>query len=173
MKNKYISHVGHHFVQLNLRTFNCAYSLILFLLISPVILFASSPSLLTIKTPEKSITFNVEIAKTPAEQAYGLMDRKTLAKNAGMLFVYENASELSFWMKNTLIPLDIIFIDASKKIVGIQTMTPCHEIACPIYNSKKPAQYALEINAGLSKQYRLSAGNAIALSNKLSLRSRF
>lgn len=134
-------------------------SLSFFLL--PTILFASSTSLLTIKTAEKNISFNVEVAKTPTEQSYGLMNRKNLAKNAGMLFVYDNASELSFWMKNTLIPLDIIFVDASKKIVDIQTMTPCHEVTCPIYHSKKPAQYALEINAGLSRQYNISTGNRV------------
>lgn len=132
----------------------------------PTFSFAESTSLLTIKTPEKNITFNVEIAKTPTEQAYGLMDRKSLADNTGMLFVYDKPSELSFWMKNTLIPLDIIFIDSEKKIVDIQTMTPCHEVSCPVYNSKKPAQYALEINAGLSKQYHLSTGNDIILSKK-------
>ncbi len=132
-----------------------------FFFLSPTIILASNTSQLTIKTAEKNITFNVEIAKTPTEQAYGLMDRKTLAKNAGMLFVYDNASQLSFWMKNTLIPLDIIFIDASKKIVDIETMAPCHEASCPIYNSKKPAQYALEINAGLSKQDGISSGDRV------------
>jgi len=70
-----------------------------------------------------------------------------------MLFVYKQPKKRGFWMKNTLIPLDILFINASRKIVDIQTMLPCKTSHCIHYRSKQPAQYALEINAGLAKQW--------------------
>jgi uncharacterized membrane protein (UPF0127 family) len=94
--------------------------------------------------------FFVETASTPQEQLTGLMHRTELPQNQGMLFIYPDSKIRSFWMKNTLIPLDIIFIDQNQQIINIHTATPCLSEQCPTYQSHSPAQFILEINAGLS-----------------------
>ena len=109
----------------------------------------------------RSAKIQAELASTEAQRELGLMNRKNLNANNGMLFIYNESSYLSFWMKNTLIPLDILFIDANKKIIDIQTMTPCVKDPCFIYISKYPAQYALEINAGSSKKLGIQVGDQL------------
>ena len=91
------------------------------------------------------------------------MYRKHLGEKEGMLFVYNEERILSFWMKNTLIPLDIIFIDKGNIIVDIKTMLPCENNPCPSYASDKPAMYALEINAGAAEKFNISAGDNIEI----------
>lgn len=87
----------------------------------------------------------LEYAITPEEQTRGLMFRKHLAKDAGMLFVYNTPIVATFWMKNTHIPLDIAFINGLGEIIDIQPMEPMstHKIKSP-----KPCKYALEVNRG-------------------------
>ena len=87
----------------------------------------------------------VEIADDDAERAKGLMFRESLPRDEGMLFVYESERRLSFWMRNTLIPLDVAYIDSQGRIVDIQTMEPRDETS---HWSASDAQYALEMNAG-------------------------
>lgn len=138
----------------------------------PIILMLatlSSPSFaktctLTIEAKSGPIKIYAEEANTDEERARGLMFRKKLDDNRGMLFIYSTPQILSFWMQHTLIPLDILFIDASKKIIDIQTMPPCHQLSCPIYQSNKPAQYALEINGGLSKKLTIAVNDDVTLS---------
>ncbi len=108
---------------------------------------------------DKSIQFNVEIADTPDLTSLGLMNREYLAEDAGMLFVFPYPDKRSFWMKNTIIPLDIIFIDGSGKIIQIsETTTPysTESIVC-----LKPAQYVLEVNAGITEQHKINIGDII------------
>ena len=103
----------------------------------------------------------VELAETPEQQAYGLMNRTKLAENAGMLFVFEQERTLQFWMKNTLINLDIAYIDKNKKIIDIQQMKAVNSILetnIPNYPSKRPAQFALEMNAGWFKKNKIKEG---------------
>jgi len=92
----------------------------------------------------------VEIADTPSKQARGLMFRKSLPKDHGMLFVFESERELSFWMKNTLIPLSIGFFDKERKLLEVQEMSPAiaGELYPRTYKSSKPAMYALEMEKG-------------------------
>ena len=102
----------------------------------------------------KGHVFALEIAATPAERARGLMNRESLAQDSGMLFVFLTESPLNFWMKNTLIPLDILYMDSAGVVVDIQTMTPQPGVSdseLREYPSAAPAQYALEINAGLAE----------------------
>lgn len=108
---------------------------------------------------------SLEIAKTAIEKEIGLMNRLSLEENSGMLFVYEEPRILSFWMKNTLIPLDIIFLDQEKKIVSIETMLPCpkQERNCPITLSKKEGVFALEVNQGKAMGWNLKEGDSIQL----------
>ncbi len=90
-----------------------------------------------------------EIVRTPEEHAQGLMHRKYLCENCGMLFVFADEKERIFWMKNTLIPLDIYFYDAGGKLVdSVRNMRPEPETAEPMVFQSKPAQFVLEVNSG-------------------------
>lgn len=104
---------------------------------------------LFIQSLDSTISVYVEIADEQHEQNQGLMFRENLEWDRGMFFVFEDERMLSFWMKNTLIPLDMLFIDADFRIVDIkENVSPCKEDPCPSYPSKKPAKYVLEVNAG-------------------------
>lgn len=95
-------------------------------------------------------TLTVEIAKTSAQHSQGLMHRKSLPENQGMLFVFEDESTRFFWMKNTLIDLSIGYFDKNKVLVDIQEMTATSvlETRPKTYPSAKPAMYALEMTKG-------------------------
>ena len=93
--------------------------------------------------------FEVEIANTNESRQKGLMFRESLEKNKGMLFVFDYEEKHSFWMKNTLLPLDIIWISKDKKIVDIQAMQPCTEDPCKSYQPIANSKYVLEVGAGI------------------------
>ncbi|MDP2690903.1 MAG: DUF192 domain-containing protein [bacterium] len=135
-----------------------------FLLTSVLLSSACTPQGISseILTPSGD-RIRVELAVTTEEQQLGLMNRKSLHPDAGMLFVFEQERPLSFWMKNTLIPLDILYIDAKQVVVDIQTMDPCppETQACPTYPSAGNAQYALEINAGRALELEIKAGDPL------------
>ncbi len=105
------------------------------------------------------IKLDIEIVQDPDARAQGLMHRKELPENQGMLFVFETTRILSFWMRNTFIPLDIAFIDNSGKIVDIQMMEPLDE--SKQYTSSAPALYALEVNAGWFKKNGIKIGSDV------------
>jgi uncharacterized membrane protein (UPF0127 family) len=111
----------------------------------------------------EEVEVRVEVADDLAEQAKGLMDRTTLGENRGMLFVYPEERVLSFWMKNTLIPLSIAFIDSERRIIDIQDMKPLDDEP-PHYVSAEPAQYALEVNQGFFEERDVRVGNRVELS---------
>ena len=101
------------------------------------------------------------MARTPSERARGLMERANLPQEDAMLFVFEAEEYRSFWMKNTLIPLDILFLDARGVVVDVQTMYPQIEAtdgALKVYRSAQPARYALEMNAGLAELLEIAPG---------------
>jgi len=105
------------------------------------------------------IKIDVEIANTDEARQQGLMFRNSLEENEGMLFVFDNEEKREFWMKNTFIPLDIIFLDKNMQVVSIiESMEPCKEANCPTYSSKVPATYALEVNAGFVKENNINEG---------------
>ena len=102
------------------------------------------------------VEVQVEIADEEAEQQRGLMERTALAEEAGMLFVFRGERPLSFWMKDTLIPLSIAYIDGDGGIVDIQDMQPLDESSHP---SAAPAQYALEVNQGFFEARGVQVGD--------------
>jgi uncharacterized protein len=107
--------------------------------------------------------FSVEVADTEDLRERGLMFRRELTPDQGMLFIHDEASPIAYWMKNTYIPLDILYFDEQKKLVSAQlNVPPCGEQEqCPIYPSAGPAKYVLEINAGLAEQLKLKPGDTL------------
>jgi uncharacterized protein len=106
----------------------------------------------------KKVEVQVEVADDVAEQAKGLMYRKALGEDRGMLFVYPDERKLSFWMKNTLIPLSIAYIDSEGRIVDILDMKPLDDKP-PHYTSSEPVQYALEVNQGFFEKVGVKVGD--------------
>jgi uncharacterized protein len=100
-----------------------------------------------------------EVATTEAHQKQGLMFRQSMGTNEGMLFVYDVPVGLCMWMKNTLIPLSVAFIDADGKIVNIEDMKPQ---TTTNHCGKKPVRYALEMNRGWFKQKNITPGTIIS-----------
>ncbi len=93
--------------------------------------------------------FLVEIADTAEERQLGLMRRTSMPANQGMIFEWEDEGVRTFWMKNTLIPLDMIWLDANKTIVDIKAAEPCTTEDCPTYQGQGVAKYVLELNQGV------------------------
>jgi uncharacterized membrane protein (UPF0127 family) len=104
----------------------------------------------------------VEVAESPADLQRGLMNRRSLAQDSGMLFIFPEESPRSFWMKDTLIPLDMIFISRDLVIVDIATMQPCAIDPCPAYTSRQPAQFVLEVNAGYCRSHNIAIKDRIS-----------
>ena len=109
--------------------------------------------------------YTVEVANDDAERARGLMFRDTLADGHGMLFIHDRTEPLAYWMKNTRIPLDILYFDDALELVSQQRdVPPCSAgNACPAYPSAAPARYVLELNAGEAARLQLSAGMRMRL----------
>jgi len=135
--------------------------------ILPIILIISLISLSCVykrqskvKIEIKDRIYTFELASTREQRKKGLMFRKKLALNGGMLFVYPNRTNLSFYMKNTLIPLDIAFIDSNLKITEIRQMLPLDETSI---ESKEEAQYALEVNKGFFDKAGIKAEDKIKI----------
>jgi uncharacterized membrane protein (UPF0127 family) len=126
----------------------------------------------TLKTGTKTVVLRVEIADDPDERALGLMHRRKLAADAGMVFVYGSPSRGGFWMKNTLIPLDIAFYDVRGRVVRTFRMTPCKADPCKIYDPGVSYRGALEVNAGSFRRWNLKRGSTIAVKPATSRRPR-
>lgn len=103
----------------------------------------------------KNNNFYLEKATTPKQKSLGLMYRDSLEINKGMIFIYDAEEPRSFYMKNTLIPLDLIFLDNEKKIIDTKlNFQPCKTDVCPTFTSK-PAKYVIEINSGRFNELEL------------------
>ena len=113
---------------------------------------------LTIRSKNGVHHFTVEVAATPEQQERGLMFRKSLAGDRGMIFPYDPPQQVAFWMKNTLIPLDIIFIRADGRIARIANAKPLDVTPLP---SGEPAAAVLEIRGGRAAQLGISAGDKV------------
>jgi len=109
--------------------------------------------------------YTVEIADDNSERARGLMFREHMAPDAGMLFIHENEQPLAYWMKNTRIPLDILYFDQDLVLVSQQRDVPPCSLGdrCPSYASDAPARYVLELNAGEAAELGLRDGAELQL----------
>ena len=106
------------------------------------------------------VCLDVELALTDAQQTQGLQYRESLKRDKGMLFVFGEPSQVAFWMKNTLISLDIIWLDQRKKIIYIEKNTPpCLQEKCPTYGPAESCRYVLEANAGWADANDISIGD--------------
>lgn len=103
----------------------------------------------------------VEIARTEEQQARGLMYRSSMPQDHGMLFLFPDEIDHRFWMKNTYIPLDMIFIAADGRVAGIHpNATPLSEVPISV---EKPAKWVLEVNGGWAEKHGVAAGDAVGL----------
>jgi len=104
--------------------------------------------------------FTVEVATDDASRAHGLMDRTFMPADHGMLFVFPDDAVRTFWMKDTLIPLDMLFFDARRRVVTVlHDVPPCKADPCPIYPSTQPARYVLELNGGVAAKLGARRGD--------------
>lgn len=104
--------------------------------------------------------YQVELAQDDASRARGLMFRDEMAADHGMLFIHDATEPQAYWMKNTKIPLDILYFDEQRRLVSQQRdVPPCSAgNACPAYPSNRPARYVLELNAGQARRLDLQDG---------------
>ena len=136
--------------------FKFIYLILNFFLIS---FYTFSNEKIEVSIYNKNITFNVEIAKTIEERRTGLMYRKKLLNNEGMLFIFPREKIIQLWMKNTYIPLDVIFISENKVIVDIKKNM--EKLSETIVKSKVKSRYALEFNAGLVDKLDIEIGDKV------------
>ena len=136
--------------------FKFIYLILNFFLIS---FYTFSNEKIEVSIYNKNITFNVEIAKTIEERRTGLMYRKKLLNNEGMLFIFPREKIIQLWMKNTYIPLDVIFISENKVIVDIKKNM--EKLSETIVKSKVKSRYALEFNAGLINKLDIEIGDTV------------
>ncbi len=115
-----------------------------------------------IMTAGKTVTYNVEVAATPREINQGLMFRTALAPDAGMLFVFDRDENRYFWMENTLIPLDMIYISGDSRVVGVRenAVPRSREPITP----PGPCTYVLEVSGGESGRQGICAGDIVTIS---------
>lgn len=129
--------------------------LVLFL----VLLTSCVSNKVTFFTPNGYVNIPVSVADTPAEQAKGLM-ASDLSADSGMLFVFPDSQIRAFWMKNTTISLDIIFVDEERTVTEVkESLPPCVKDPCQVFPSHKPAMYAVEVNAGFAKAHKIVVGS--------------
>jgi hypothetical protein len=106
--------------------------------------------------------YRLELALTPEDQAQGLMYRESLPPDTGMLFVFPTSEPHHFWMKNTMIPLDMIWMDETGKVVFVSADTPpCKADPCPTYGPDGPARQVLEIAGGMAAKEKITVGSTL------------
>jgi hypothetical protein len=112
--------------------------------------------------------FLTELATDSPSREHGLMMRTALASSHGMLFVFPQAAPRAFWMKNTLIPLDILYFDTGRRLVSMQLDVPtCKVDPCPVYPSNAPSRYVLELPAGTARRIGAKAGDKLEIDGEV------
>lgn len=146
-----------------LSTIVCGTVLALAVFVSLAVSACASEPRVVLRTASGEIAVRVEVVSTPTQQAVGLMYRKELGAMAGMLFIFDTAIEHPFWMKNTVLPLDMIFLGDDRKVVGIV------KGAVPFTTTSRtvgaPSRYVLEVNAGFSDKHGVKNGDLVRFEN--------
>jgi uncharacterized membrane protein (UPF0127 family) len=136
-----------------------AAALVVLLALAGPVTAACAPDRVDLRGPWGQARFSVEVVDTPQTRARGLMHRESLPRSAGMLFIYDAPTSPSFWMRNTLIPLDMLFIDPTG------TVTRVHHNAVPLDETPIPGGdnvlMVLEINGGMARMFGIDAGSTI------------
>ena len=128
-----------------------------------IIYLMNKPETRYVKVAIGNVDVKAEIADTPLKQMKGLMFRKSLPSNEGMLFIFGKEDYHGFWMMNTSIPLDIIWINKDMEIVHIEkNVQPCG-ILCPIYRPNEKAKYAIEVNTGFADKNKVEVGHFVEI----------
>jgi uncharacterized membrane protein (UPF0127 family) len=117
----------------------------------------------TLATGKRTVTIRVEVASTDPQRAEGLMNRRVLARNAGMVFLFAKPTRTQFWMKDTLIPLSIAFYDGRGRILRILDMAPCRADPCRVYDAGLAFRGALEVNQGAFRRWGVRRGSTVRL----------
>ncbi len=119
----------------------------------------------------KGLRYEVELAMDDASRMRGLMFRDVLPEGHGMLFVFDRQEPQAFWMRNTRIPLDILYFDEALRLVSVSAgVPPCTTQSCPSYPSKGPARFVLELNAGHARRLGVQSGDVLMLDPALRAR---
>ncbi len=105
----------------------------------------------------------LEVASTPQQAETGLMYRTSLPANGGMLFRFQETRPVAFWMKNTLIPLDMVFIQAGKVVHIAHQAQPCKQEPCPVYPSQQPVDMVIELPGGTARKHHIQTGTTVRL----------
>jgi uncharacterized protein len=152
---------------MNFKNIIVTFHIICFLIYSPAILAGEKfCDILIINDKNEKVSLRVEVARFHRERQRGLMFRKHLGENHGMLFIFAREKHLNFWMKHTYIPLSIAFINKEGIISEIQQMEPFQTY--PSYLSKEPAMYAIEVNRGWYKKHNISRGSKVIFNGCIS-----
>ncbi len=135
------------------------------LLALTLILAAAAPPRPICTLPDGSI-IRLELAVTDQEREMGLMFRDALPEDTGMLFIFDTEARWPFWMKNTFIPLDLVWLDGAGVITDLRTnVQPCRRDPCPSYAPRAPARAVLELNAGIAAVHSLTIGQKLRFAN--------
>jgi len=135
----------------------------------PVVSAASSQerlaaiSSLIIHAEKEDVPIEIEVADSPDERERGLMGRGSLLAGKGMLFVFEQEEPVAFHMKDVPFLVDILFIGSDFTVRNMATMTPCRSTPCPVWQSREPVKYALELPGGFIKQHRMGRETTVTL----------
>lgn len=115
--------------------------------------------------------YRLEVASTPAEAEFGLMYRTVLPENSGMLFRFDETRPVAFWMKNTRIPLDMLFVQSGKIVSIAHQAQPCRQEPCPVYPSRLPVDMVIELPGGTARKDQIMAGSRIQLTTTSPLKN--
>ncbi len=152
--------------KLPIMIFVAACAVILSLLLVLALWPATAASTVTFSVGDDDFEFRCEVADSSSERALGLMHRESLPADEGMLFVYEEPQNLTFWMKNTLVPLDIIFVDAGSHVLNICQAEPepgVPDSELTMYRSSGPAKWAVELNRGTCEEKGIIPGTIVSI----------
>jgi uncharacterized protein len=121
----------------------------------------AAPAVISLKLPSGKV-LQVEIMANDADRAMGLMFRPSLPSDRGLLFVFEQADFHGFWMKNCRFPIDMVWLDESRKVVHVgESVPPCASEQCPVYSPMQRALYVVEMGAGQARREKAVVGSTL------------